>query len=408
MLQRFSKITGFNISYFLHSGSWVISRYFILTALGFITSVALARVTLPDTLGRYQLVISVIGIASLLALPGLNTAALKTVVEGKKGGIRQAFSLALKGSFVAVIILVFIAFIFASRGDWAIFWGLLLSLIFLPMFLAPNHWYVFFEGRQDFAASSKRIILQQGVLFSGLMLVLFVSPSLSALLLASFAIPAIFNTLYYFEVIKKEGISDGKVLDIKYGLACTLQKASSVVIEAVQPLLIAASAGFASVAFYQVAYFLLTTMGTFFVNISTIYFPKLISVEKIPHRKVIFYHVLSGGVLSIIYWIFVEYCFSLVYGDAYSDSKKIAFWLLPAVILMPLRVYWTNYFTLKQKNIIPIMASIFAAASAALVYLWFSEQTFIYRSVAYILSLQIILFLVLGWAYLRDITKKLA
>lgn len=406
MLLSISKIVGFDVRYLLNSGSWVVSRYLILTALGFITSIALARFTLPDTLGRYQLIISVIGIISLLALPGLNTAALKTVVDGKRGGIRQAFLLALKGSFVAVIILAITAFILTSHLDRGLFWGLLLSLMVLPLFWAPNHWYVFFEGRQDFAASSKRIILQQVVLFTGLMLVLFFAPSLPAMLLVTFAVPAAFNTIYYFEVLKREGISDGQVLDVRYGLACTLQKASSVIVEATQPLLIAATAGFASVAFYQVAYFLLTTMGTFFVNISTIYFPKLISVKRIPHGKVAFYHILSGIMLAIAYWVFVKYCFSFIYGNAYSDSKKIAFWLLPAVILMPLRVYWTNYFTLKQKNKIPIIASIIATLSAALVYLWFADQTFIFRSIAFILSLQVTLFFSLGWAYLRDVARK--
>lgn len=396
-----SKKAGLDLAYFVRSGGWVTVRFALLAVLGLVLTVFFARLTDPETYGRYQYILSAVGLLSLLSLPGFNTASLKAVVEGKIGSVRNAIRLSFLFSLLGSVVLLGLAWSAWQGGDIGSALAWLTAGIAFPAYFGLNNWYVFYEGRFDFRASSVRLIGQNVITLAILGLLLLSGAGLGWLVAAYFISGALFNIAYYWEALKRNGWPPPIPFDIRYGIACTLQKSVSVATETIPPLFIGIIFGYAAVAEYQVATFFAVTASSFAGTLASTYLPLLWKYTRVRSGSILFQHLLFGLAMSLAGAVFVQFFFEFFFGEAYQSVLPLAWYTLWIIPFLPLKIFVTNFLVSRQANL-SVSLSLSGAHLTGLAWLFwaaYGQHDFLLAAQTYFLLVHSISIILLFLAY---------
>lgn len=74
-----------DLRYVLHGGSWLVTGQFVGIAAGLLVAMGYAHFLTKETYGTYKYVLSILGILSLFALPGMESGAQKGIAQNKDG-----------------------------------------------------------------------------------------------------------------------------------------------------------------------------------------------------------------------------------------------------------------------------------------------------------------------------------
>lgn len=375
-----SRTLGVDADYLLRNGFWVSFRYALVSIIGLAMTIMFTRMATKEVYGAYQYILSFVAFFSFLSLPGMNIAALKAVVKGNDGAIFQA----IKWSFLSGLLGIpcIIGYGLYHQGTQEISTALLLivAIAFAP-FYALNTWYVFYEGRQDFFSVAWRALLASGVGFVALWAALLLEVSLTTIVTVYFATGILLSAGFSTEIWlrSKRGPSvasapTGDALDIRYGLSVTGQKFVFNASETLPLMAIGSVYGFAEVAVFQVAFFVYSCISGYIGALIAMYLPRLFSGTRLEKGKMITHNLLSGALIAGGMGIFLVVVFPLLFGDGYHESIRIAWCLLPAVILLPLKSYLTSYFTANHRLLLLVIAYVAGNCFAAGAFYLFRQH----------------------------------
>jgi O-antigen/teichoic acid export membrane protein len=148
------KYTKTDMVYLVHSLFWVgISKIFIFL-FSFLLMLAFSHFTPKETFGSYQYVISVLGIISVLSLPGTNTSLVKSVAQGKEGTFQLIIKNRLKWSIYGSMVSICIGFWYIFNFNITLGITFLMSAIFLPFFFSYDSFEYFWNGKKNFKKST--------------------------------------------------------------------------------------------------------------------------------------------------------------------------------------------------------------------------------------------------------------
>lgn len=402
------KKVGLNLPYFINNGFWVSLKYGFLALTGLLVSISFTRLSGKEILGQYQFILSFLSTISLLALPGLNTAALKSVAQNHEASIIKAVKLSFLASLIGVPIIV-------GWGTYQIFfqsqatlgWALVFSGIIFPFFYAPNTWYVYFEGKTFFKGSAIRSMAINLLSAVALILGIFLKFDLVGIIAVYLLSNTILQGIFYLEVARKISNKKDDFLDTKYGIYVSVQKFTYGLYNNIPPMAISFVFGFESVAVYYITYFVIGTISSLLSALSAVYMPLLFKNIKLNFGRIIFQNILIGIMFLIGFAIFLKYFFLLIYGESYLESLKLGYALAFLLILMPVRIFLINYFTTQKKNGLIIASFVISNVLAFAIFLATKNTGFLSSVSFYLYSLQIFTILPLVVSYFSIASRKI-
>jgi O-antigen/teichoic acid export membrane protein len=401
---KLSKKVGLNIPYFLTSSFWVVLRYSLLGILSLVTSIGFARLGSQTLYGQYQFVISLVSFFSVITLPGLNIVALKAVVNNLPGIIRDTARLCFRLSLVVGIVIILIgAYYLFKVQDTAIGWAFISAGIFVPFFYGPNGWYTFYEGKLDFASPTQRVLLMNGLVTMALLYGLWHDWPLIWLIAAYFAITSLLTSLYYLQVSHRIPHKPQPV-DMKAGINYTLQKWTLTLPETLQPLILTLVYDFATLGSFLIAYTLVNSAVGLVGALASTYFPLLMKYKQLPHKKIIMQNLAIGFVLASAYFVVVRFAFVPLYGANNTTSYQLAQYFSGIVLFLPLKLYFSNYFTAHARHKPIIISSIISYSIAVVVFFVLSNHM-VTALVSYLYTSHLVMIGMLGFSYLRSIRQ---
>ncbi len=351
---------GVDAEYLIRNGFWVSFRYGLVSTIGLVTTILFTGMASKEVYGAYQYTLSFVAFFSFFSLPGLNIAALKSVVKGNNNAVFQA----IKWSFLSSLLGIpcILGYGLYHQGTQEIPGTLLLivAIAFAP-FYALNTWYVFYEGRQDFFSVAWRALLASGVGFLSLWAALIFDASLTTIVAIYFGAGIVLSAVFLLEIWwqsrceSSTPVLSGDMLDIPYGLAVTGQKLVFNASETLPLMAIGSAYGFADVAVFQVAFFVYSSISGYIGALISMYLPRLFSGTRLEKGRMITYNLLSGILIATGMGLFLLAAFPFLFGAGYRESIHIAWYLLPAVVLLPLKSYLTSYFTANYRIVLLIV-----------------------------------------------------
>ena len=351
LLRIFGNKVGLNLVYFVGNGFWVACRYLTISVAGLIISIAFTRLGTKELLGQYQFVLSVMAFLSIFSLPGLNISVLKSISQGQDAGLIKAVKMSFLASLFGSPIIIGYGILKIFQGvDIVLGATLILAGVLFAFFYAPNTWYAFYEGKSQFFPVSMRMIIVNIFSAIGLVMGLYAELNVFWMILIYLLINSVFHWIFFFEVIRKIKDKSRSLLDKKYGLHVSVQKFVYGLSNNIPPLAISFLFGFDFVAVYHITYYVIGTISGFLSSLSALYMPLLFKNIKLDSGRIVVQNIFIGATFLVGFLVFVRLFFTLLYGQDYNESMKLAYVISFLLILMPLRIFLINFFTTKNKN----------------------------------------------------------
>lgn len=160
-IQKLEHLLGFKLRYFIEGGTWLAIGKITATGASFILSVAYARYLSRGLYGDYRYVLSVMGIAGILALPGIATAITRGVARGYEGTFRQGGQIIFLSSFGITLISFGAAVFFFLLGNTTLASGFTVVAIGAPFVEGLGNWRAYFDGKKEFKRKTLYNLWQQ-------------------------------------------------------------------------------------------------------------------------------------------------------------------------------------------------------------------------------------------------------
>lgn len=384
LFQKIGTIIGLDFSYFFRSGKWVFLRYIVISATGLALTMTFTRFADKEIFGHYQFALATIGILSIFSLPGLNTASMREAMRGNFGGVKKSVYLSFfLSSLITVFGVAIGAWMIFLKGNEAPGLAILVAALVAPFFYGPNNWYVFYESKLDFKSTTVRIMFSSVIaVITAIILIIFEREALW-IVLAYLGIQSIFGWIYFAEAAKKfAGSAKTSVLNIKYGIECTIQKFTTTTLNENFPVLVIATVyGFQNLAIFQVAYFCFASLSGLFGAFASTYIPLLFKYGKIRVYRAIFQNLALGIVLAFVYLIAVWLLFLPVFGMAYQSSLSIALAFSIFIPLVPVKIFLSSYYSSRNRNGFISVINVFSGLSAGFLLWFFRDANILFTTV---------------------------
>jgi len=408
LLDKSGKFIGLNLKYLLKNGSWITIRFFVMALSGWLVSLFFARVSNKEILGQYQLILSFLSIFVVFSLPGLNQAAIESVVKGRERGVIRAVKLSFLFSLIVVPI-------FCGWGIFDIFYRneiligkTLITVGFLaPFYYAFNTWTSYYDGKSLFKEVSFRMIVINVflsiLLISGILLKFNAFGLIAIYLLVNI----VFFILFYIEVYQKIENKTSDSIDVKFGIETSIQKLILGLSGNVPPIIIAYLFGIEPVAIYYIANYLIVAASAFMGTMTYLYIPTLFKNLKLNHKNIILQNFAVGIFLWICFIIFLKFLFIIMYGTDYNESLQLAYKISFVIILVPFKNYLITFFMTQKRNWLLINTVGIANLIAVLVLFLLRNQGHLTSVSYYIYAIEILTSIPLFASYYCNAFKKI-
>ncbi len=406
LIEKIGKKIGINLSYFAKHSFGITLRYLFVGFFGVLLTVSFARISTKEIFGQFQYIISFLGIVSVFSLPGLNMLALRETANGNDGALTQSVKKSFQWSWLGVPIIIGYGIYILTQGEYSLGGALISGGIIFPFYYASNTWYVFYEGKSNFNPVTIRVILSTIVVNLALIAGLFLKLNLVWIVVAYLGLSSVFNWIYYWEAAKRIKKAT-KPLDIKYGIACTIQKFTLSLTNTLPQIFISFMFGFELLAVFQVANLSISLISGFLSSLAATYIPLLFKYEKLNYKKFAIFNIAIGVVVLFGLLIFLKIFFLWFYGQQYKESYNLALAFSLIVVVYPLKIFLTNYFTSKNKNNLIIFSNIIANIAGPALLLLTRSHGFSFAVIVYFYTLNLVFIFPLFISYFSIASRKI-
>lgn len=355
LLEKCEKFFGLDVSYFVRNGFWVFARQLSLVFGGLLIYMAFARYASQEALGTYQLVLSIISVASILSLPGMSPALVQAVVRKMDGTYVEVFRRSFWGSLLGLLFLLCLGVLLISLGNT---FGFLLLIVapFFPFLSAFTLWDGFLQGRERFDTIARysfflsffQVASVCGALFffqdDALFSVTFYIISTSVVHIALFLKSRL--------LVRNEDVDESSV---QFGFFMTKMSGLSIIAEQIDKIFIGFFLGPANLAIYTVVSFFGTRIKDVVRPFGSMLVPKMTLEEAgfssllFRHRKVLFFGLTLAIFCGAIFLFLVERVDFFIFSGKYSEFFKLSRWYAITVVLsIPLTVI--GYYIYAKRN----------------------------------------------------------
>lgn len=374
-IEEYGKKFDLDLAYIIKSEFWVYARQAITILTGLIVYVAFTRLVSKETFGNYNFLLALLSVLSIVSLPGLNTAVLRSVARGYEGCYKKAVRLSFYWSLLGTPLLICAgAYVYYTMSE-APGTCLMIAGIFFPFMFATNTWDSLLQGKKRFDLSAKFISAQSILNAIAMVSVIFLDPgNLVAIILTYLLTTSVLNCLFYL-ISHRYVDNDREDQDWKkYGYFITVTGIVGLIANNIDRILIGVLLGPVDLAVYSVALMIPDKLKDTLKYAWTPFTPKFcqesvdLKLVRGKLKKVIVPVVVAVILISAAYILFVDDVIILLFGEGYADSIFYSQALILMVLLSVPGVFFGTFaVSKKSKNAINWGYNIFPFIKIAMV-----------------------------------------
>jgi len=316
------RYTGTNMVYIAKGGLWLIFGKIFLVLCSFLVMIVFARFLSKEIYGTYKYILSVTGILAIFTLPGMDSALIRSVAQGKEGTIFLCFKEKIKWGAIGGIISLAISIYYFLRENSILGTSFLIAAFFLPVMDAFFLFQAFWQGKKRFDVQNKFLIYIQAIATAFLILVILFTKNLFFILFTYFASYTLLRAFFFKITSKKLENQEKEIEAISFGKHLSLMTIPGLIGENLDKILIWKFLGPIPVAIYSFALLPVIRVREA-VPISPLALPKLSQRNLSEIKKYLlkkFYKIFLFSIpLTIIYILLAPYIFK-IFLPAYLDS----------------------------------------------------------------------------------------
>lgn len=232
---------------------WILGRIVSFLA-SFLILIAFAKFAPKEVYGAYQYVISMAAMIGIFVLPGIDTALIRSIAQGKEKTFFLCEKEKLKWGILASFFSFSISGWYFLHKNFALGVSFLIVGIFLPFLSLFSLYLAFWQGRKKFDIQNKYFIFHN--LLAALILVFFIvlNPEIKWVIFGFYFAFTISTFLFWFKTrkeIKREGEKDNEA--ISFGKHLTIMSVPGMISGQIDNVILWQFAGPQAVAIYAYA-----------------------------------------------------------------------------------------------------------------------------------------------------------
>lgn len=342
------------IKYLIRNGFWVTIKQGINMSLGLLVAVALARMTSLEIYGKFQLILSILGIVSIISMSGFNTSIISSIAKGFDGSYRHIIKIKFLWSLLGIPILLFIGLYFYITKEYIISYSFFIYSIIFPFIYGLNIWPSLLIGKEKFKTLAKFNSIQSIVNSLFIILSLFLIKNNLVILISFYAISlGITNYIITKKTFKYITNQYKDINAISYGYFITKISIINIILEHFDKILIGYFIGIPELAIYSIGINIAKSLKIGIKNFLCIISPKIAKYNTFKLKYYIPTFIISCIGTGVIYG-FLPILITILFGEKYIDSiflSQIAIIFIPFYIITIL-VKNHFIFNLRDKKIL--------------------------------------------------------
>jgi len=406
---RATRVAYADFGYYTKNGFWVVVKEVFTIAVGLLSSVAFARLTSKEILGQYQLILSFFSILAITSISGFGYATTRAVARGFDGGYQRSTMIKVASSLLGSLGLLAISgYYYFFKKSGLIGASLLIAAPFFPLIYGFNLWRAFFQGKEKFKTLTEYSLIQDIVVTSLLIFILYFFPNKLAMIVLTYLIlNSFFNVVFYkrsLAYVKNEKVEKGYY---KYGLFLSKMSILSMLVNNIDKILIGVL-DIKFLAIYTISLGLINKIKNFTKAIFSILMPKLSRKDiNFSSWEFLLFLFVMGLACASVLMLFSEPILFFLYGKKYAASVSIfnkLIFLLPLFLSNSILGY--RALGEKRKKEIKYLNFINPFLDIVLsLVIYFLTKSFVYFIVFRLYFLHLINFFSLGGASILFSTK---
>jgi O-antigen/teichoic acid export membrane protein len=364
-----NKWTDLDILYYFKGGAVLFSTQFLIILSYFFLNVVFAHLATKELFGQFQFIVSIIGLLSVLSLPGANTAVALGVSQKKDGTLLQGVKLKLKWSILAIvgIIIASAYFYLAREPNYEMVWSALLGVIvFIPIIYTLDLAHAFFVGKKKFEWSCAFQLISEVAGPLAVLSFLFFTKNLFVLTVVYFAFRAVaYASAFIFAKRRMENKTIESDFN-SYSFHLTVINLIPEIKMFFDKIIVTFFLGFAATAVYTIGAAMAEQLYAVSKTVGTLIFPKLAGQSKevmyseVKRRtgKMTLFFIVIAGLAAILAPVLIPLFFSAQYDSAVILAQLLLLVSVPRAIAFVLtRVQEAQ----KQKKKLYVISVLYSA-----------------------------------------------
>lgn len=350
-IDKLSKKLKINLDYIVKSGFWLALSKFSGISKSFILSLIFANVLSKNIYGEYAFIISILAIANIFSLPGMEVAVISAVAKGYDYTYIEALKKIFKYSFLgSAFLFLFAIYEYYLHNIILFFSFLFLSLIF-PILSSVSFYPSFLIGKKRFDLLSNFSLIFNIISTLAIGITSYLTKNPFFIIVSNVLCQIVFQGFFTFEIIKK--YIKSKHLDkesINFGKSISKSIAFSNIANNIDSLIIVNFLGFKELAIYKVVTLVPNQIKNFANILHPIILPKF-SEKNVKKEDVIRY---TRKLLPLVVFLIMIYIplapivFKLFYPKYYDYVWLSVLFHLSFIVF--LNVIFYNYLIKEGKE----------------------------------------------------------
>jgi len=345
-----------DLAYAIKNEFWVYLKLGISLIIGLAVLATFTRLAPKEVFGQYNFILAILAIASLVSIPGLNNAVLRSTARGNEGNYEQAVKTRFLWSLLGIPVLLGVGAYYYYYNTQIIGICLMMSSIFFPLIYAPNTWDSFLAGKKRFDLRARYGTIQSSINAAAIIGILFLNANHLVLILATHLITnSLLACLLYRRSLKHIGNKTKDDECQKYGYFLTTASVVGTLANNIDKILIGTLLGAPQLAIYAIAIVIPIKLKDLLKMVWAPFHPKISEQgirigevgEKIKRLALPLALMVLGG--SVLYWLFIDDIMLLFFSTEYMESPMYSKMLL-LMILLSIPASFLGTFTIARKK----------------------------------------------------------
>jgi O-antigen/teichoic acid export membrane protein len=181
------RILRTDTKYIVEGSLWTILGRVSLALFSAITMIAFAKFASQETFGNYQYVITVVGLLSILSLPGMDTALVRSVAMGFDASVHQAHKAKMKWGMLMSMGLFIVAGWYFLHGNNLLGYAFLVAGVFAPLKETYEAYLSFWNGKKQFRTRLVYDVVVTGITAASTLITLMLHAPFLVIMIVFFA-----------------------------------------------------------------------------------------------------------------------------------------------------------------------------------------------------------------------------
>jgi O-antigen/teichoic acid export membrane protein len=331
LLRWSEKFFKTDMVYLFKGGLWINTSTIIGSLTSLALAIAYAKLLPKEDYGLYKYALSIVGLLSLVAMPGINTAIYRSISLGAEGSFREALKLKLRWGALAALAGFLVAGYYFINGNNILAIGIAVASLFVPFREAVLLANVIISGKKKFKDMGIYNSIQQILLALTLISALFFFKKIVIFLIIYFIAYFISDFLFYLKVTSKYKLNDKIDPEMKnFSKHMSLLNIIGAISDQLDKILMWHFFGAKELAIYSFATIPTTQIKGYLKSIFTLAFPKLavqndeITKKTLPAKIFKLTLIVAVGIIAYIFLapffyklLFPQYLESINYSRLY-------------------------------------------------------------------------------------------